>query len=46
MKKITAALLALFVLCASAAWADRIEPEEPESPCSGPSVKQWTTSVF
>ena len=35
MKKITAALLALFVLCASAAFADRIEPEEPEKPLLG-----------
>ena len=35
MKKILAALLALFVLCASAAWADRIEPEEPQPPLLG-----------
>ena len=35
MKKITAALLALFVLCASAALADKIPPEEPEKPLLG-----------
>ncbi len=35
MKKIIAALLALFVLCASAARADRIPPEEPETPLLG-----------
>ena len=35
MKKIIAALLALFVLCASAACADRIEPEHPAPPLLG-----------
>ena len=35
MKKILAALLALFVLCASAALADKIPPEEPEKPLLG-----------
>ena len=35
MKKILAALLALLILSASAAFADRIEPEEPEPPLLG-----------
>ena len=35
MKKILAALLALFVLCASAALAAKIPPEEPEKPLLG-----------